>query len=130
MLFFPEKEKRKFTHLMEPSALARSPTSTGSVTAECSQIFFGAEHVVCEKSNSFCAAEFLILFKEIKIAVFLKKPFWREILKKGGEKKLYDYEKDYIDVNPNPPIQRRQDDFIATFTVHVAEKLGQKIAES
>ncbi len=69
-------------------------------------------------------------FSRLKEKVLEKRPVLREILHKRGTKKLYDYAKDYIDVNLNPPIKKRQDEFLHTFRKEVASRLGEEVAQS
>ncbi|MEK9132733.1 MAG: hypothetical protein AAB606_03450 [Patescibacteria group bacterium] len=69
-------------------------------------------------------------FKKLKRAVLAKRPILRQILQKHGRKKLYRYVRDYIGVNLNPPIQRRQDEFITAFKNEVAKRLGHEISEN
>lgn len=69
-------------------------------------------------------------FKVLKQKVLEKKPVLAEILRKRGTKTLFEYAKLYIDVNLNPPIKRRQGEFIGTFKKQVARRLGPEIAES
>ncbi len=61
--------------------------------------------------------------------VLEKRPVLREIIQKRGQKNLYDYAKDYINVNLNPPIQQRQDEIIGTFQSEVERLLGKQIAQ-
>lgn len=70
------------------------------------------------------------LLKGIREAVLAKKPVLREILEKHGTKMLYDYAKDYDAVNVNPPVKRRQDEFITALGAIVERKLGAEIARS
>jgi hypothetical protein len=67
-------------------------------------------------------------FQCIKTAVLSKRPVLNELITKRGSKSLYDYTKDYISVNLNPPIQKRQDELITTFQAAVAKLLGADIA--
>jgi len=69
-------------------------------------------------------------FKKLKRAVLARRPVLREILRKHGRKKLYKYVQDYVSVNLNPPIKRRQDEFITAFKNEVAKRLGHEISES
>lgn len=69
-------------------------------------------------------------FWRLKEKVLEKRPVLREILQKRGSKNLYTYAKDYIDVNLNPAIKKRQDEFLGTFHKEVALRLGDEVAES
>ncbi|MDD2807675.1 MAG: hypothetical protein PHW95_04115 [Patescibacteria group bacterium] len=62
--------------------------------------------------------------------VLEKKPVLKYIVTKHGQKVLYDYAKEYIEVNINPPIQRRQDDLITTIQKSVSGRLGEDIGQS
>ncbi len=68
-------------------------------------------------------------FRTIKEKVLDKRPFLREIIRKRGKKNLYDYAKEYIEVNLNNPIRKRQDELIGTFKDEVARRLGDRIAK-
>lgn len=68
-------------------------------------------------------------FLELKEAILTKRPVLRQLLQKHGSKNLYQYAEDYIDVNLNPPIKRRQEEFIDTFKKEVAKRLSPEIAE-
>lgn len=68
-------------------------------------------------------------FAHLKEKVLEKRPVLKEILRKKGDKKLYEYAKEYIDINLNPPIRRRQDEFISTFQKEVERRLGPEIAQ-
>jgi len=67
-------------------------------------------------------------FKRLKEKVLEKRPILREIIVKRGAKSLYDYAKEYISVNLNPPIRQRQDELISTVEAEVMRLLGKKIA--
>ncbi len=69
-------------------------------------------------------------YEKIKEAVLSKRPVLAEILRKFGNKNLYEYAKDYISVYLNPPIKKRQDEFINTFKEEVAKRLGDTVADS
>jgi hypothetical protein len=67
-------------------------------------------------------------FERLKEKVLDKRPVLREIVQKRGKKNLYEYAKDYINVNLNPPIQQRQDEMISTFQAEVERLLGKRVA--
>lgn len=69
-------------------------------------------------------------FLRLKEAVLEHRPILRDIFKKQGNKSLYNYACDYINVNLNPPIQSRQDELIATIYDEVERNLGSDIAAS
>lgn len=68
-------------------------------------------------------------FEQLVEKVLEKRPVLREIIQKRGKKNLYEYAKDYINVNLNPPIQQRQDEFIGTFEAEVKRLLGSRVAK-
>ncbi len=68
-------------------------------------------------------------FSKLREAVLLKRPILKKILEKNGHKKLYDYAKDYTSVNLNPPIRRRQNEFLKVFKEEVEKRLGPTVAE-
>lgn len=67
-------------------------------------------------------------FEQLRHSVLSKRPILDELITKRGNKSLYEYTKDYISVNLNPPIQHRQDELIATFRKEVAKLLGDDVA--
>lgn len=68
-------------------------------------------------------------FVGLKEAVFAQYPVLQQVLKKHGEKSLFAYAQDYISVNINPPIQKRQDQLIGTFETEIAKRLGDDVAK-
>lgn len=69
-------------------------------------------------------------FQELKEKVLVKRPILHEIIRKRGSKKLYDYAKGYIDINLNPPIQKRQDELLTTLHEEISKLLGKEVADS
>lgn len=67
-------------------------------------------------------------FKKMRDAVLAKKLVLKELLEKRGDKVLYDYAKEYIHVNLNPPIQHRQNELLETFGEEVERLLGKEVA--
>lgn len=67
-------------------------------------------------------------FQQIKTAVLSKRPVLNELISKRGTKSLYEYTKEYISVNLNPPIKQRQDELVNTFKAEVAKLLGAEVA--
>lgn len=67
-------------------------------------------------------------FEALQEAVLSKRPVLREIITKHGNKRLVDYARLYTDVNLNPPIQRRQEELITTFTDEVTKRFGATVA--
>ncbi|HLG25192.1 MAG TPA: hypothetical protein VI588_00140, partial [Candidatus Gracilibacteria bacterium] len=70
------------------------------------------------------------VFQELREKVLEKRPVLRQILYKRGGKNLYEYAKEYISVNSNPPIQKRQTELIGTLKKQVAGLLGDEVAAS
>jgi len=69
-------------------------------------------------------------FEKLVDKVLDKRPVLREIIEKRGDKNLYEYAKDYINVNLNPPIQQRQDELIGTMSEEIQRLLGADVAKS
>lgn len=69
-------------------------------------------------------------YQRLKEQVLKKRPVLAEILRKRGDKTLFDYASLYMDVNLNDPIRKRQPEFIKTFKKVVEKRLGPEIAES
>ncbi len=92
-----------------------------------------------DSSRLFCAPlsgnqlereEFDRLFERLKGTVLEQKPVLKEILTHHGSKKIYDYAKDYIDVNLNPPIEKRQSELLIVMHDEVKRLLGKEVADS
>lgn len=69
-------------------------------------------------------------FELLKKLVLDKKPVLAEILKKHGQSSLCDYAYDYLDVNLNPVVLSRQNEFLSVFGKEVEDVLGKAIADS
>ncbi len=69
-------------------------------------------------------------FSRLVNAVLDKKAILKEIIVKHGGKNLYDYAKDYMDVNLLPPLVRRQDEVIGLISRMVGEQLGSDVQQS
>lgn len=71
-------------------------------------------------------------FNMLKEKVLSRKPVLRHIIDKHGDKMLYDYARQYIEVNVNPPIKRRQDELIGCIEGMVTRQFdastGQAVA--
>ena len=67
-------------------------------------------------------------FQKLREKVLAKRPILKEIIFKRGSKNLYNYAKEYIDINLNPPIQRRQDELLSTLYEEVSKRLGEEVA--
>ncbi len=68
-------------------------------------------------------------FLRLREKVLVKRPILEEILKKKGDKSLYDYSSDYIDVNLNPPILHRQSELLTTIHEAATERFGVEVAD-
>ncbi|MFA5995240.1 MAG: hypothetical protein WCW27_01780 [Patescibacteria group bacterium] len=66
----------------------------------------------------------------LREAVLVRRPIFGELLKRSGTKSVFDYAKDYLQINLNPPVQKRQDELIDTFQTFVAEKFDQATAQA
>jgi len=129
-----------FSHAMAPAI--PNPTSSTYTSSTISPSNEGGEHpqrnLESDADKSTCSMgkatpidiSFSKNFERLKEAVFCKKPVLREIVEKRGEKLLYEYAREYIDVNLNPPIKQRQDEFLITFRKECSRRLGDRIAES
>ncbi|MBN1494996.1 hypothetical protein JW911_04665 [Candidatus Peregrinibacteria bacterium] len=69
-------------------------------------------------------------FRRMRDAVFVKKPIFKEIFEERGHKNLYEYAKDYLDINRQNIVSDRQDEFLCVFKEMVTDLLGAGIAES
>ncbi len=67
-------------------------------------------------------------FHKLREAVLSKRPVLAEMILKRGDKSLFEYTKDYISVNLNPPIRKRQDELVETFREEVEKLLGAEVA--
>lgn len=74
-------------------------------------------------------SEKLDLLRRLKLEVMKQKPVLDEIIKKYGDKKLYEYALDYIDVNQDPIITNRKKEFLETFEKEVTRTLGKEVAQ-
>ncbi len=69
-------------------------------------------------------------FARLKERVLVKRPVLKSILEKKGNKPLFDYASEYVDVNLNPPIMRRQNELLSTIHEATDERYGQVVADS
>lgn len=69
-------------------------------------------------------------FETLRDQVLSQKQVLKYIVTKHDQKVLYDYAKEYLEVNINPPIQRRQDDLISTIQNSVSSRLGESVGQS
>lgn len=66
---------------------------------------------------------------KIKKAVWAKRPIFGEILDKHGNKTLFDYSKEYIDVNPTPGLDHRKEELYKIVHELLASRLGEAVAD-
>lgn len=69
-------------------------------------------------------------FNGLREAVLQKRPVLRDILEKRGGKSIFDYALDFLDVNSNETVKKRQSEFISVFSQVTREKLGDDVARS
>lgn len=69
-------------------------------------------------------------FAILKDAVLAKRPVLKEIVRKRGSMKLLDYARDYVDVNLNPTIPRRQHELFSVVHAIVKERFNVELADS
>lgn len=68
-------------------------------------------------------------FTVLKDRVLAKRPILRSILKKKGNKPLYEYSNEYVDVNLNPTIMKRQHECLSTIHEATKERYGEETAD-
>ncbi len=73
--------------------------------------------------------ELLERFERLKERVLVKRPILREILRKRGGETLMQYANEYVDVNLNPPILKRQSELLSTIREATEERFGAETAE-
>lgn len=61
--------------------------------------------------------------------IWARRPILGEIMKRKGEKSLYDYTKDFFDINKSPLLDARKDELIGVAQEILEERLGAKIAQ-
>ncbi len=69
-------------------------------------------------------------FQLLKQKVLEKRPVLKQLLKKKGTKNILEYANQYVDVNLNPTIPKRQIEFLDIINQTVEERFGKKIADS
>lgn len=67
--------------------------------------------------------------EKLKQAIWDKRPILGEIMLRHGDKTLYDYSKDFTDVNPAPSLDMRKPKLISVIKDLVSKRLGQDAAE-
>lgn len=69
-------------------------------------------------------------FQRLRKEVLIKRPILENILRKKGRKNLLEYANEYVDVNLNPTIPKRQNDILETIFEVVENRFGKKLAWS
>lgn len=86
--------------------------------------------IVTAKSNPPLPKTFAKNFESLKKQVLKVRPILAELIEKHGNKNLYQYAKEYKDVNTNPIIESRKAELIDTLYNITEKRLGKDIAES
>ncbi len=66
---------------------------------------------------------------ELKKAIYRRRPVLKEIMKRHGGKKLYDYARDFLNVNPAPGLDKRKPELVAVVQELLAPRLRKKLAK-
>lgn len=66
--------------------------------------------------------------ERIKQSIWKRRPILSEIMKKHGDKTLYRYSQDFMDINPSPLLDARKPELIATAKELIEERLGADVA--
>ncbi|MFA6529060.1 MAG: hypothetical protein WCT46_06000 [Candidatus Gracilibacteria bacterium] len=69
------------------------------------------------------------LLDKMKEAIWNRRPILGEIMKKHSNKILYDYSKDFIDINPTPHLDNRKKELIKTAEYLIKNRLGENISK-
>lgn len=69
-----------------------------------------------------------ILLQEIQQAIWDRRPILGEIMKKKGGKILHTYARDFLDVNPAPMLDARQDELVVVAEELLRARLGAEVA--
>lgn len=69
-----------------------------------------------------------LVLEKLKTAIWNKRPILGEIMRKHGGKHLYDYTKDFLDVNPSPLLDARKPELIEITRKLLEERLGPDTA--
>lgn len=80
-------------------------------------------------SKSVCN-DTLRLLEEMKTLIWQRRPILGEIMKKHGDQTLYDYAKDFIDVNKAPRLDCRKEELITVVKELVTARLGAHIGNA
>lgn len=66
---------------------------------------------------------------KLKRAIWAKRPILGEIMQKHGDKFLFDYAKDFMDVNKSPFLDARKPELIECVAKLIEARLGKEVAE-
>ena len=61
--------------------------------------------------------------------IWARRPILGDIMRKHGARNLYDYTRDFFDVNPSPMLDARKPELIQIVQDLLEERLGKKVAE-
>lgn len=70
------------------------------------------------------------ILDSLKRAIWARRPILGDIMAKHGSKLLYDYTRDFFDVNKNPRLDQRKPELIEIAKELIEKRLGNKIAEA
>ena len=70
------------------------------------------------------------LFERLKEQVLVKRPVLKKMLLTKGDKNLLDYANEYVDVNLNPTIPKRQNELLDVVGEVVEQRFGAEIRDS
>lgn len=76
-----------------------------------------------------CDAQIAKNFETLQERVLDRRPVLRHIIDRKGHKSLFDYAQEYTHVNLNPPIQKRQNEFLETLGEEICRLQGPEIAK-
>jgi len=79
--------------------------------------------------NSEDKAHILRLLERLKGNIWARRPILGEIMARRGTKTLYDYAKDFFDINPTPRLDKRKKELIDMVGTLLSPILGQEIAD-
>ncbi len=66
----------------------------------------------------------------LRRSIWKRRPILGSILRRHGAAVLFDYTRDFIDVNPVPALEARRPELVAVASELIAERLGSGMAES
>lgn len=67
--------------------------------------------------------------EDMKQAIWKKRPILGEIMQKHGAKTIYEYSKDFLDINPTPKLDERKAELFQVTTELIEQRLGKSVAE-